>query len=123
MHESCTSEGVTKVTLLAVSSDEASEPVIGKANCRDLTSIAAVLQACLTEAGDHLCRENRSIVRIWAREDVRMVQEHKMHAVNDAFMNTHFDTTLNIDKKIVLMVDAILMQIVCLTLFVSVIIR
>jgi hypothetical protein len=73
MQESCASESVTKMSFLAVCCDESSEPIIGKANSWDLASVAAVLQACLAEDGDHFSCENGSIIRVWAREYVRVM--------------------------------------------------
>jgi len=98
MQERCTSESITEMSFLSVSSNEPSEPIIGKANGWNLTSIATVLQACLTETRDHLSSKHRTIVWIWAWEDVRMMKEYNMHAVDHAFMDTHLDTTVNINK-------------------------
>ena len=123
MQERCTPESVTEMSLLAVGSNKSCEPIICKANGWNFTSIAAVLQACLTEARDHLSCEYRSIVWVWAWEDVRMMKEYKMHTVYHTFMDTHLDTTVNIDKQIVLMVDSILMQVVSLAFLISVIVR
>jgi hypothetical protein len=70
MHKGCASESVTKMSLSAICCDKSCEPIISQANGWNLASIAAVLQACLSETRDHLSGKNRSIIRIWAWEDI-----------------------------------------------------
>ena len=52
-----------------------------------------------------------------------MVKEYNVHAVYDAFVHAHLDTTIDVNKQVVLMDDTILMQVVSLTLLISVIVR
>jgi hypothetical protein len=46
------------------------------------------------------------------------MQKDEMDAIDNALMNSHFDTTSNINKQVILMVDTVLMKIVGLTLLV-----
>lgn len=124
MQEAGTLESVSKVTDLGITGDKTCEPIVGDANGWDDLSLAAVLEASLTEDGNLL--DDIGWLSIWIRrwEDISVVEEDDGNTLNFTFVDTESASTSDVDMNVIFVVDSswVLSQVTGLTLSISLVV-
>lgn len=117
MHESRSSKRVTKVSNFGIRRNQPCVPIIRDAYRRDDLPFATILEASLAKHCDLMHGMMCSRVRIRAREQVSIMQEHDLYTLNHALMYPNVATTSDVNVHVVNIVDAsrILRQVTCVT--------